>query len=695
MSYESTVMALNPVLYWRLDESSVAVDGDQVTDISGNDLHGTLDYGGSSPLQVYGNASPIETDDASRSFYINNLPFTSKGIVARASDSLLEIAANITVMMWVKPRALGLSLLAKEKVFDGICYQLEIDTNGRFRFTIRDSGGNTWSAIAPVEFQEEMLDQWWFVVGVRLGDALVVYVDAVARGTTTVTSSLDTLVEGGQLRLSAGISGDYDYFADEAAIFDYALSGSQIAAVYESALNALTMQGQCDIRTSATLSASDDPDPVEYSFRHNWDKPVIERFRSRTGVFRPTNGSTELRRQRSALRRQVEYQHLLYNEKLRRQFDARSFGGRTTLVQFEPDKVRVEALAQGATSAAFDTRLRDFEISHRVLIYQDDDNYEFQTLTSVTDDAIEWSEGLSQAYSRPWIKPARVARLPVEQSVEMQNDIVGDSSTIYEYQPEDEVFSPRRATPFVVTLTHHGREAFDLREWQGHDYSELPTIEYVSERSELDDGTGVVSAKQYRWGAGVTQPYNMNLQGRELIAKLLGWIYYRSGQYQPFWMPTFKQDLRPLARSGNVLLVQGHEFSQLYANSTSRADLAFVYRDGTVALRHIESFNVDGGNDALSLDSAIPIFTNLRWLSFLRRVTLSSDDIEIAWQTDDVIRVAFAVVDAPLDIGLGSPSMSPSPSASLSHSLSPSPSSSRSLSPSASLSPSNSPSPSV
>src|ERR1044072_5175247 len=693
MSYESTMSSLNPVLYWRLDESSVASDGDTITDISGNDLHGTLDYGGSSPLQVYGNTSPIETDDASRSFYINNLPFTSKGIVARASDSLLEIAANITVMMWVKPRALGLSLFAKEKTFDGICYQLEIDTNGRFRFAIRDSAETSWSAIAPVEFQEEMLDQWWFVVGVRLGDALVIYVDTVVRGSTTVTSSLDTLTESGQLRLSAGISGDYDYFADEVAIFDYALSGSQIASIYEAALNALTMRGQCDIRTSATLSSSDDPDPVAYSFRHNWEKPVIERFRARTGVFKPTNGSTQLRRQRSALRRQVEYQHLLYNEKLRRQFDARSFGGRTALVQFEPDKVQVASLAQGAMSAAFDTRLRDFEAGHRVLIYQDDDNYEFQTLTNVTDDAVEWSEGLSQAYTRPWIKPARIARLPVEQSVEMQTDVVGDSSTIYEYLAEDEVFNPRRATPFVETLSYRGREAFDLREWQGHDYSELPVIEYVAERSELDDGTGVVSAKQYQWGANVTQPYNMNLQGRELIAKLLGWINYRSGQYQPFWMPTFKQDLKPLARSGNVLLVEGHEFSQLYANSSSRSDLAFVYRDGTVAMRHIESFSVDGANDALSLDSTVPTLTNLRWLSFLRRVILSSDDIEIAWETDEVVKVAFAVVDAPLDLALGSPSVSPSPSGPTSTSLRPSQSSSRSLSPSSSLSPSASISP--
>jgi hypothetical protein len=391
----------------------------------------------------------------------------------------------------------------------------------------------------------------------------------------------------------------------------------------------------------------------------------------------------------------VEYTHLLYSERLRQQFEARSFAGRTAIVQFEPDKVRLSSLNEGATTATFDTRYRDFESGHRVLFYEDDDTYEYATLVDVTSDSIEWGEPLSRGYTNVWVKPARVARLPLEQELELQSDIYADTSTIYEYLSEDEPLSPRRIVPYASTLTYHDREVFDLAAWQGHDYSELPTVTFTGDRSELDDGTGVVTSKQYRWGSDMVQPYNMNLEGRETIARYLGWLYARAGQYAPFWMPTFRNDLARVSRDGSELTVRGHEYTDYYAAADTRLDLAFVYFDNTTVMRRIVSATVDGADDVLTLDAAVPTFAALRWLSFLRRVVLSSDDLEIAWETDDVVRVAFAVTDAPLDAEFGSPSISPSPSASISTSTSPSGSSSRSLSPSASGSPSASISPTI
>jgi hypothetical protein len=363
-------------------------------------------------------------------------------------------------------------------------------------------------------------------------------------------------------------------------------------------------------------------------------------------------------------------------------------------VQFEPDKVLLGVVGSGSTAAAFDTRYRDFEVGHSAYIWQSDAVYELVTLTAVDDGGVEWSESLSRDYTNAWIKPARVARLSPQQEMELHTDTVAETSTIYDYVEQDEPLNPRRLIPWSSTLTYRSREAFDLREWQGHDYSELPTIQFVADRSELDFDTGVVSTKTYRWGAQEIQPYNMNLKGRELIAKYLGWLYERAGMSNPFWMPTFRQDLQPLSRQGTQLMVSGHEYTDLYAPADNRIDLAFVYHDNTVALRRVLESDTAGDADLLYLDSAVPTLTNLRYLSFLRRVILDSDDHEIAWVTDDTVRVAFAVRDAPLDWAAGSPSVSPSPSASLSGSPSPSASGSRSASPSASQSPSMSTSPS-
>lgn len=705
MSYQSTRLSFTPALYWPLDMVGTVADGDVVPDISGNGLDGEVNLlagtaggpGVSSGdgvvpfIYPYGNPSPIENDSSSRAFAGHNWNVgadTEQSRIFVASDPLIEPVNDFTLdgWLWIPRADMGNDPsdgTTKQHLFGKFnVAEIYIDTFNKIAGAIKDSAGNFYRVVAAQPF---VIERWYYVALVRLGNALTLYIDAQLQGVTTITSGLGSSTATPDFMVHNTQIAPADCLYAQVAFQLNALTQGNITTIHESAFNVLTMRGECNITTSAVLRGDDDPDPAEYSFRHNWTEPVIERFRWRTGVFKPVDGPVGLARQRSAWRRQVEYQHLLYNEKLRRQFEARAFGGRTTVVQFEPDKVQVGTLLAGATMATFDTRLRDFEVDHRVLIYQDDENYEFHTLIDVTDDGIEWDEGLSQNYLYAWVKPARVARLPTTQEVELHNDIVGESSNIYEYLPEDEPLNPRRIVPFTPTLNYQGREVFDLAEWQGHDYSELPTIEYVADRFLLDEGTGAVSDKQYRWGADVARVYNMNLEGRELIAKYLGWLHHRAGQYQPFWMPTFVQNLKPLSRTGNDLTVEGHEYSNYYANADNRLDLVFVYFDNTVVLRRILSSTVDGVNDLLSLDAAVPSLTGLRWLSFLRRVVLSSDDVEIAWQTDNVVRVAFAVVDAPIDTTLGSPSASPTPSSSLSGSQSPS----------ASLSPSHSASPSV
>lgn len=704
MSYESVKLAQSPVLYARLDQGGFGVNGETVPDLSGNSLDLTLTFTGDAP--AWGHLSPIETDAASREFwgYTNAgvFGFNGDSLISRPSHALMEPSPkDFTVGEWMRvmaePGLAGTFPMVQKQGTGGT----SLRHNGGFRiggFCFDWDGATaTLFEVSDQTFQvADYLGESFYVVVVRSGDALVLYVNAQLRGITTITSGLPTLFNSSPFRIHPA-SGTYTNCRhDEVEYHTRALSQAEILESYEAALNALNMRGEANIRTTAVLSGGDEPDPVTYPFRHNWEQPVVERFSWRTSLFKPTNGSTELRRQRSAPRRSVEYQHLLYSEDLRRRFEARAFAGQTQLIQFEPDKVRVGDLLLGTTSAAFDTRYRDFEVDHYVLAYESDDRYEHQLITAVTDDGIEF-DPLEQSYTRPWLKPARIARLPNEGEMDALTDVYGDASTIYEYLEEEEPLSPRRVTTFTPTLAYRNREVFDLSQWQGHDYSEIPTIQWAGDRERLDYGTGAISAKSYRWGSEQLQPYNMNLEGRELIAKYLGWLYERAGQSNPFWMPTFRQDLKPLSinTANDRLLVSGHEYTSLYAAADNRVDLAFVYFDNTYQLRRIESSRPVGPDDELTLTSTPPSLTNLRWLCFLRRVVLSSDDVEITWHTDDTVRVAFAVIDAPLDWEAGSPSISPSPSASISTSQSPSPSTSASISPSASNSPSFSVSPSL
>ena len=666
-------------------------------------LDATLGFSGTiSP--AWGWPSPIETDAASREFwgYTNAgiYGFDGNSFISRASDASMQPSPkDCSIGEWLRvmdqlPLAGTFATCQKQGTI-GVCITTLFSLSPQVGVFCFDSSANLYVVVDPALTIDDHLGESHYVVGVRSGDALAIYTDGILRNFTTVTTGLPTLFSGSPFRihLDTGIYTNWRH--DEVEYFTRALSAAEILDSYEAALNDANARGQCDIRTTAIITARDEPDAIQYPFRHNWDKPVIERLRWRSSNFKPTSGSTELRRQRSAPRRQVEYQHLLYDEQLRRRFEARSFGGRTQQVQMEWDKVQVESLLTGATSASADFTYRDFQVGQQVLVYQTDNLYEYQTLTQVSDTLITWEDGLSRDYVGAWLKPCREGRLNLSQSAELQTDTVADASSQYDLLEVDEPLNPRRITPFTPTVSYRSKELWDIREWQGHDYSDLPTLEWTSDRTEVESGTGAVTTKTYRWGADMLQPWNMWFKGRAQIAKYLGWLYERAGQANPFWMPTFRQDLKPLAKSGNVLLVSGHEYTNLYAPADTRHDLAFVYWDGSVTGVQVLSSGVDGDNDSLELSTTVPTFTNLRYLSFLRRVILSSDELELAWETDDVLKVAFAVVDAPLDFALGSPSMSPSPSASTSRSPSPSPSGSASLSPSASQSPSGSVSPSA
>ena len=120
MSYETEVLADTPALYYRLDMTGSANNGDSIPDSSGNGLDGDLVLAlgtaggpGVSPgdgvvpfSQPYGHTSPFETDGSSREFCGHNYNiFADKedSRIVRTTDSLIEPATDFTLEAWVRP----------------------------------------------------------------------------------------------------------------------------------------------------------------------------------------------------------------------------------------------------------------------------------------------------------------------------------------------------------------------------------------------------------------------------------------------------------------------------------------------------------------------------------------------------------------------------------------------------------------
>ena len=186
----------------------------------------------------------------------------------------------------------------------------------------------------------------------------------------------------------------------------------------------------------------------------------------------------------------------------------------------------------------------------------------------------------------------------------------------------------------------------------------------------------------------------MVISGLANISAFLGWFYERRGALTYLWVPTVQEDFDIVSHHvfENQITVRDTNYSDAFALAEARRDLAFIYYDGSMEFRRVIAFE-GAVNETLTLDAALPSFTDLRMVSLLKYCRMDADQLELAWETDDKVVVAWRfreMLYTPEGEGLSSLSPSASASRSLSPSSSPSPSASisASLSPSASTSPS-------
>jgi len=151
VSYPSEVLADSPALYYRLDNAGVGVNGEQVPDLSGNDLHGKLVFSGSQA--PWGLPSPIETDPASHEFwgYTNagGYGFSGTSRITRSNDALLQPGGNFWVETWLRPMTniplAGDFIMAGKS---GSCGVMETYNLGsRIGGFVFDTAGTLWKSI--------------------------------------------------------------------------------------------------------------------------------------------------------------------------------------------------------------------------------------------------------------------------------------------------------------------------------------------------------------------------------------------------------------------------------------------------------------------------------------------------------------------------------------------------------------------
>lgn len=690
-SFYDTVIALAPYLFIRMDESS----GTVMHDSSLYATHGTF-Y-----TPTFGLPSPVLTD--AWSFAIGGS--VGKVLIADAPQSDVRSSFSILVFGFDTGESSQVSHLVTRNGQIGLSGGnfIAIDPGGGgIRFVLNFGGSDFELDYAP-----PVSNRFPFIAGVRNGAVMSLYYDGELVNSRSDLPLTD-IDPHGSPAWYFGSSQNQNLWASVATdegIICPALNDTQILAVYEAGIGATFLHGRADANPTGILRSTFEPPPISYPFRHNWGETLIERISFRSAISNAITGVEESVSEMEAPRREIEWTQLVRDDRERRRLRALLWANQHRKwfipVRQYAEQLR-ESISSGATTAPISTAYKDYEVDSWIGFRQMNDSgeivhWEERRIASLNPNSVE-HEALTHDYAayRSIVYPVRRGFLRAQLSVKGHTDAVEELTLTARLLPEDESIIPNRITPFSPTIKYRDVEVFDGRMWQSNDWSEEREYEIERSGEEIDFNTGLIGFESDTVGASETFSYRMVIEGLDQIAAFLGWYYERVGAWRYLWVPTMQRDFDIVSINlpNQQITVRDTNYSDAFALAEPRRDIAFVYWDGSVALRRVIAFELAGDNETLTLDAPVPTTTNLRLVSLLKYCRLDADQIELAWQTDNVVQVAWRFREL-LDTPEGTGRSSLSPSASLSHSLSPSGSASPSSSQSPSLSPSLSPSPSA
>jgi hypothetical protein len=290
-TYESTVLADQPIAFLRLDEGTNNPPNDGVV---ANDLIAGHDGVYSNTVLRLAGYSPFDTDDYAAGFGQLTDPSVNaveNNYVAGISGINFGTAANggtnFSVEAWVNLAGNSINGAGIVTKGWGLAEQFALDTGGNnnaFRFYFREASGTSLDVspnVAPA------LSSWYHLVGVvnESSNVECLYVNGLLAGSNSLSSGLGVLNRTNPVVIGSRQSSEttaYDLQLDgsvaNVAIYNYALSGSQVSSHY---LAAGVAPSFVTVPTSITVTSaiSGSCAPVEFSASAYGTGPLAYQWR--------------------------------------------------------------------------------------------------------------------------------------------------------------------------------------------------------------------------------------------------------------------------------------------------------------------------------------------------------------------------------------------------------------------------------
>lgn len=653
MGWTDEIAADNPTIWLPLDVEGAASNGQEVPDVSGNELNGTLAFTGSE--QAWGFNSFLETvpSSAYRGFGDGSSGLVGSSRITVPHDSLMAVtndfaceggvqifspieSAGTFGLIWKQgPGGIGLTTVGGGVRLCAFCF---------------DSTPTLFVAEATFVVTD-FLGVWFHVAAERVGNALALYINGSLNNTETITSGLPTASGTNPFRVHSD-PGFYHCHYDEALFYTHSNGGARYLSHYEAAINKTLLNGYSNVVPTAILYSDEELPPISFPFRHNWTDPLIERISFAANNSKARSGKLEGSQPEPTPRREIELSQVLREDSERRRLRAKLWAhqDRKWFIPVLEDRQQlITTLSSGGNSIPVSPQYKDYEVDSCIGVRELNDagqivkseELEIQTLNAPAGPIIT-KTNLLNTY-QPYLSyayPVRRAYIPRAVPVRGHTDSVEDLTIVARLLPEDEELVPNRITNWTPTILRDGFEVLDPSIWTSNDWSDEREYDIEREAQEIDFEIGAFELTSDTVGAEESFSYKMTIKGRDKIAEFLGWFYAREGSLNYLWVPTMQKDFKLVSELASSLTVEGTDYTENYALAQSRRDLAFVYHDNTMELRRVLAFT-GSPNETLTLNTTVPTQTNLRSISLLKFCQMDGNTLEIAKYTDDVWRFAW------------------------------------------------------